>query len=468
VFRFRVKMIEAKKIELERTVEKKTSEVREQNRQLEQQKEKITAQAEKLKDSYSNLENLSEIGKTITSKLSVEKIIDTVYESINKLMDATVFGIGIVNEKNNTIDFPGVKEKGEILDFLSFSFDDDLRLSSYCAKTRNEVFVNDFDKEYSKYLSAITPAGESGNSSSILYLPMILNDKVIGVITVQSFQKNAYTEYHLNILKNLAVYTKIALENASAYRQIELQSEDLIRANRNISKQKKQIELANSELIELNNEKNHLIGIVAHDLRNPLTSSLTIANNLSLHTDKHNETERKSLGFLVNALNRMNEMISKILDIRMIEQKKINVLCEKTDLGAIIMEVCNNMQESAKQKKISLNLETREAFGMVDKNYLTQVFENLLSNAIKFSPMDKDGEIRVNFIDDGPGMTTDEMDNLFEKFQKLSARPTGGENSTGLGLSIVKKYVDVMGGRVWCESQPGKGANFIVAFQKVD
>ena len=273
------------------------------------------------------------------------------------------------------------------------------------------------------------------------------------------------------------MYTKIALDNASAYRQIKLQSEDLISANKDISNINKQVERTNQELIDLNNEKNHLIGIVAHDLRNPLTSSLSIANNLNSSALKLGEEDKESLGFLVNALNRMFEMISKILDIRMIEQKKINMTCEKMDLGIIVRDVFENMQESAQQKNIKINLENKKAYGIVDKNYLTQVFENLLSNAIKFSPSDKDvwikvreenGEIRVNFIDEGPGIKKSEMDKLFEKYQKLSAQPTAGENSTGLGLSIVKKYVDVMGGKVWCESQSGKGSNFIVAFQKAD
>jgi len=185
--------------------------------------------------------------------------------------------------------------------------------------------------------------------------------------------------------------------------------------------------------------------------------------------------EKESLGFLVSALNRMNDMVSKILDIRMIEQKKIKMKIEKTNLGEIVEYVCQNMQETAQNKNISLNLDNMKVYGTVDRNYLTQVFENLLSNAIKFSPRNSDiwikvleenGEIRISFIDKGPGIKAEEMDRLFGKYQKLSARPTAGEDSTGLGLSIVKKYVDGMGGKVWCESEPGKGSNFIVAFQK--
>jgi signal transduction histidine kinase/ligand-binding sensor domain-containing protein len=474
--RFRIKRIEAKKQELEQIVLEKTTEVRNQNRLLEKQKQEMMIQAENLQASYTNLENLSEIGKTITSQLTVEKIIDTVYASINKLMDASVFGIGILNKKTNTIDFPGVKEKGETLDFLSFDLLDELRLSSYCVRTREEIFINDFDSEFSRYLPAITPPDpKTGNSSSIIYLPMILNDEVMGVITVQSFQKNAYNEYHLNIVRNLAVYSKIALDNAAAYKQIEQQSDHLRKANRDIRKQKQQIEQTNRELVDLNKEKNYLIEIVAHDLRNPLTSSLAIANNLSSGEVNLKQENRESLDFLVNALNRMRDLIVKILDIRMIEQKKINMNRERTDLSQVVDNVCRNMQAFARHKNINIKLENPETYGFVDKNYLSQIFENLLSNAIKFSPRDKDvlimirevdGEIRVHFKDEGPGIEKDEMKRLFGKYQKLSARPTGGEHSTGLGLSIVKKYVDLMGGRVWCESEPGKGSNFIVAFRK--
>jgi signal transduction histidine kinase len=81
---------------------------------------------------------------------------------------------------------------------------------------------------------------------------------------------------------------------------------------------------------------------------------------------------------------------------------------------------------------------------------------------------EQNGEIRINFKDEGPGIMEEDLKKLFKEFQRLSARPTAGEKSTGLGLSIVKKYVEIMGGRVWCESEYGKGANFIVTFQKTD
>lgn len=480
--RFRISLIEARRRELEEIVTSKTAEVRasrdkvaSQNKLLEQQKTEIMNQAERLRMAYNDLEKLGEIGKTITAQLSVEHIVDTVYDRLNEIIDATVFGIGLVNEKKRSIDFPGVREKGHRMEFFSFSLDDKARLSARCVREKEEIFINDFEKEYGKYLPVITPAGETGNSSSIIYLPLISDRKVVGVITIQSFEKNAYTEYHLNLLRNLAVYTRIAIENAASYQRIELQSANLQKANRNISLQKKEIEKANAELIELNKEKNHLIGIVAHDLRNPLTSTISVAANLHASAKGLGKDEKDGLQHIVTSLKRMDKMISKILDISMIEQNRVNMKFERVNFSGIVREVTENLRETAGRKGIGIQLEIPDIYGRADRYYLMQVYENLLSNAIKFSPVnsrvtilseDLSGETRISFIDEGPGISEEDKKKIFNKYQKLSAKPTGGEHSTGLGLSIVKKYVDLMGGRVWCESGKGRGARFIVSFEK--
>ena len=109
--------------------------------------------------------------------------------------------------------------------------------------------------------------------------------------------------------------------------------------------------------------------------------------------------------------------------------------------------------------------------------YLFNQFENLISNAIKFSPPQRKIQVDFNKVngfiittieDQGPGLTEDDMQLIFQRYQTLSARPTAGEQSTGLGLSIVKKYVEAMKGCVWCESQPGAGAIFKVQFDLQD
>ena len=167
---------------------------------------------------------LSEIGKAIISSLSVEKIIETVYQNVNQLMDANVFGIGIYNETEQRIEFPGIIEKGQMLAFHFDNLTEDNRLSICCFKKREELFINDLLNEYNQYVPGVKlykpKKGEF--THSIIYLPLHAKEnKEMGVITVQSFQKNAYTEYHLNILRNLGVFISIALENAILYEQME-------------------------------------------------------------------------------------------------------------------------------------------------------------------------------------------------------------------------------------------------------
>ena len=219
-----------------------------------------------------------------------------------------------------------------------------------------------------------------------------------------------------------------------------------------------------------------MIGIIAHDLKNPLTSTISITEYLKEKLNSENNTEDiENVSFMLKALQRMNHMISKILDIGVIESKSINLQLEKTNLKKLIEMVNIHFKEHLQQKELSLKLEVDDTYAMVDPNYMTQVYENLVSNAIKFSPKKKNihikiweegNKVRSLVSDEGPGISKEDQDKLFGKFQILSSKPTGGEKSTGLGLSIVKKYVEAMKGKVWCESEPGKGASFFIDLEK--
>lgn len=244
-----------------------------------------------------------------------------------------------------------------------------------------------------------------------------------------------------------------------------------------LEKQKNEIIHSNTKLVELNNEKNNIISIVAHDLKNPLTSALTMASILKTEGKNLGEDQLHCIEIIEKSMNRMNDMINRLLDIKKIENKLLELKLEKVNLREIIHEVNRNLQSEILRKRIKLSLEAEEVYARVDPEYTTQVFENLLSNAIKFSPPERNvrirmiknnGKARTEFIDEGPGLTEEDKKKIFGKFQRLSARPTAGEHSTGLGLSIVKKYVEAMEGKVWCESEYGKGANFIVEFIRLE
>ena len=173
----------------------------------------------------------------------------------------------------------------------------------------------------------------------------------------------------------------------------------------------------------------------------------------------------------------MDDMIRKILDIKAAESQKINLDFEALNANDLIspLEKLFAIKSEAKQIKLHFSRNCEEPIINVDRHYLIQVMENLISNALKFSAShknifidvsDDENYVRISVKDEGPGIPENEFPILFKKYQKLSPQPTGGEQSIGLGLSIVKKYVEVMKGEVRCKSKVGIGTEFIVEFKK--
>jgi len=207
----------------------------------------VLKQKEEVEKSYENTKLLSNIGREITSILSVEEIINKVYQNVNKLMDASAFGIGIFNTKENRIDFSGFIENGQKLPFYYISVTEEIRPAVWCFKEQQEIFISDFQKEYNIYFPnrKVPEPKEGEQPDSIIYLPLSTPNKMVGVITVQSFRKNAYTEYQLDILRNLAVYTVNALENAHLYENME---EKVKHRTQEVIKQKEELEISRNNL----------------------------------------------------------------------------------------------------------------------------------------------------------------------------------------------------------------------------
>lgn len=208
---------------LEQKVEERTTEIR--------------AQKEEVEKTHEHTQLLNEIGREITSTLSVADVIEKVYANINKLMDASIIGVGILNGEE--LEVKGAMENGIKLPDFSFDTNDESSLAIQCLKARKEISIQNLDEEIHKYVKKDSDTKVGGKPKSIMYIPLIVKGKGIGTISVQSFQANAYNEYHLNILRNLAVYTATAIENASLYDQME---QKVIERTEEVVKQKEEIE----------------------------------------------------------------------------------------------------------------------------------------------------------------------------------------------------------------------------------
>lgn len=229
------------------------------------------------------------------------------------------------------------------------------------------------------------------------------------------------------------------------------------------------LEASNEELIGLNAEKSEFLGIAAHDLKNPLTTIINNAELLALTGDAK-DIPVVCEG-IISASSRMRGLILDLLDANAIEEGRYTSRIERCDVADLVAESVVSNRTNASQKRIRLTVDSSpiEAYARADRGAAYQILDNLLSNAVKFSAPDTEVRISVihekervgiAVIDQGPGLSVQDQKKLFRKYTKLSAQPTGGENSTGLGLSIVKRLAEAMSGTVECRSILGHGSAF--------
>jgi signal transduction histidine kinase len=174
------------------------------------------------------------------------------------------------------------------------------------------------------------------------------------------------------------------------------------------------------------------------------------------------------------ASRRMLALVNEMLEISRFERGDFKLELQAVDIGKLVELSAGGFAGQMLHKGQTLALDLEPGCVVLgDLEWLKEIFDNLLSNAVKFSPPAAvitasvrrvDGRVRVAVRDQGPGLSADDMGKLFGKFQRLSARPTGGESSTGLGLSIAELLVRKHGGRIWAESEPGRGSAFLVEF----
>ncbi|MGE3724510.1 MAG: response regulator [Candidatus Sericytochromatia bacterium] len=235
-----------------------------------------------------------------------------------------------------------------------------------------------------------------------------------------------------------------------------------------------QLQASNRFFQHLGQVKDEFLGMVSHDLKNPLSSILLFSRYMESRT--LSEDKAREMGRLITkAGKRMFRLIEDLLDLNKLEQGELTPELQRFDLLPLAQEVWAEYQEKAQAKAQQLKRvwEMESAWIIADPLRVRQVLENLLSNALKFSPSQSEIELQVLQVgeavclqvrDQGPGLSESDQAQLFEKFMRLSAKPTGGEHSSGLGLSISKKLVEAMSGTIGCESQLGQGACFFVSF----
>ena len=210
---------------------RKTKALQEQARALEavvnERTQEIRAQAAEIAAQKDSIELLSDIGKEITASLDLNTILFKLYERVNQILDASIFGVGLYQAEKHLIEYSLAVERGIRYAPYTRSTDDKNQFAVWCIDHRQPILINDVSAEASKFIPHYEHTGrllEDGSEAkppeSMIYLPLVAQERVLGVLSAQSFKKNAYTERHLRLLENLAAYTTIALDNAHAYQVI--------------------------------------------------------------------------------------------------------------------------------------------------------------------------------------------------------------------------------------------------------
>jgi signal transduction histidine kinase len=259
----------------------------------------------------------------------------------------------------------------------------------------------------------------------------------------------------------------VALPDPKLYEELSELNNELANAQRQLAKQ-------NAELARLNEQKNELFGMAAHDLRNPLgiiagyAEVLMMRNQDSLPAD-----DLRYIDHIHSSARIMQQLIEEMLDWSQIDAGKLSLALQPMPL-ALLVDACADLWAlAAGRKSIAVVVEDLPDLPplAIDPGKIAQVLNNLVGNAVKFSPpgttvrlrLAQDGEAQlVQVIDQGPGLTPAEIAKLFIPFGRGKNQPTGGETSTGLGLAICKRIVEAHGGRIEVAPAPGGGAIFTV------
>lgn len=250
-----------------------------------------------------------------------------------------------------------------------------------------------------------------------------------------------------------------------------------IQANE-INQKNSQLTFQNQQLIILNEEVQGLIGIVSHDLKAPINRIDSLLNFVGLENENLSTNQSNYLRIAVQEVNNSKELIKNILDSED-QSAEYKVETELLPIFNYLSEFMQNygIQCQNKAIKIITTIEKNNLLLPINKNYLARVVDNLLTNAIKFSNFGTNiyfsaQELPLHVLiiikDEGPGMTSEDLKNIYKKYHKLSAKSTGGESSSGLGLYIVKQLIDKINGTIEVESTENKGTKFSIKIPKVE
>ncbi|HUX83922.1 MAG TPA: response regulator, partial [Chitinophagaceae bacterium] len=411
------------------------------------------------------------ISKAMASHLDPNELIHLAGDHVRDLFRANIVYFALLNPKTQIIDF--VYQHGETMPSRKIGEG----LTSKIILTGEPLLINkdmDLKKEELGIRSIGMPA------ASYLGVPIPVGEEIIGVISVQSTeQENRFNENDQRLLNTIAASVGISLRNAQLFQDVQ--------------QAKMEAEAAGKAAEKANEAKSAFLSTVSHELRTPLTSVLGFAKIIQKrleerifpHMDASDpKTARaatqiaENLRVVISEGERLTHLINDVLDLAKIEAGKMEWSQESVSIPEVVEKAVAATTALFDQKPVTLRTEIHEPVPEItgDRDKLIQVVINLFSNAVKFTNegsvtcevFRKADEVIVRVTDTGIGIAEKDFGAVFEQFKQVGGDTlTDKPKGTGLGLPICKEIVEHHGGRIWVESQPGKGSTFSFALPVV-
>ncbi|MDI6767319.1 MAG: ATP-binding protein [Bacteroidota bacterium] len=395
------------------------------------------------------IELINKLSNQLASMLQLETLLNTSALTIQKTFnyfDVTIF---LLNDEKTEIEL--VAHSGNFIDFLPHGYRQsmDKGIVGWVARNGEKILCNDVlqDPRYHTY--------EYHNTRSELAVPITVENQVVGVLNVEDTKLHAFDETDTVVLGTLSDQLGIAIKNAKLYEEIQQ---------------------ANLKLTELDKMKSEFLGIVFHDFRSPLSSVMLAGKALLKNEIVQSQPRVKEyLQIIVDQANRLNQLAEDTLSITKIESGQLNYFFKIVNIERLIQDAIAMVRISSRHK-IAYKIDPNVAFIKGDQTKLRQVVQNLVSNAVKYSPRggtvniiieDLSPEmLSVSVSDEGIGIPKEHIGNLFRKFSRVNTGEAKDIKGAGLGLWICKEVVEAHGGKIWVESEGGKGTTMKFTLKK--
>lgn len=418
-------------------------------------------QLERMVQTRRGLEIIIDAASTLYDFKSMQRLAEGVLTQLASLLNVDCAGILVLRDEGGKDDgdFSVLAGSGCYSRFIgqtsSKALDADLRQMVEAAFSRRK-------NEFADHRSVLYLRTGSGREVVVLLQaerPLSETDRAL----VEIFSSRLSIAFD-----NVILYQKLNEANAQLEERVAQRTRALIQANRRLSQQWLRLQRANGF-------KNEILGTVAHDLKNPLGVILgrteMLTELIGASSPKENVTAQ--VDHIRDATKRLTTMVDHLISDAMADAFDITIRREPVDIAALVNEVAEANRPLAVNKQQTITVSAPpNVVTMCDTDRIRESIDNLVSNAIKYSPIggkiavlvthDGDNTI-IRIADEGAGLSPEDLGRLFGRFQRLSAKPTAGESSTGLGLSIVKRIIDMHGGQVAANSAgPGQGSTFTI------